>query len=124
MITQPTFNGVAIFGRSPTVISIKEPSAEQLNHFFGLHGVERIGGGNVGRITRVTGVLYGSTSVNLLAARLLITSYDDDNAYTLIDTLGQSWPHVVMRQFDPNGRILVDSRGYYIRYTATFRHLI
>lgn len=122
-MTNPTFGGFAIFGRSVRVRTLKDPSAEQINHFFGLDGAERVHGGLVGRHSFVQGVLRGLTSGDLATARLLIEGYDDGIARTLVDTLGITWTNVVFRQLDPGERIVRDNFGHYLPYRATLRHL-
>jgi len=122
-MTNPSLGGFTIFGRSIRMRTVKDASAEQINHFFGLQGVERIHGGIVGRITLVQGVLAGVTDVNLIAARVLIESYDDGVARVLIDTIGIPWANVIFNQFEPGERILKDNRGHYLPYRAILRHL-
>lgn len=119
----PTFGGSAIFGRSVSMRTINEPSAEQLNHFFGLTGTERIHGGLAGRATLAAGVLAGVDDSAILAAREGFRAFDDGTARALADTLGYGWANVVLRQFDPGERILRDARGFYLPYRAVFRHL-
>lgn len=120
----PTFGGSAIFGYSVSMRTVNDPSDEQLNHFFGLAGSERLHGGLAGRVTMVSGVLRASNEANMLAGREAFRAYDDGVARTLTDTLGGSWASVVFRQFEPGDRVLRDSRGFYLPYRALFRHLV
>lgn len=122
-MTTPLFGGQAIFGRSVRMKTTNDPSAEQINAFFGLDGVERLHGGLQGRVTLVTGVLAANTPENLRVARETLRSRDDGVARVLVDTVGHQWAWVVFRQLDPGDRILRDSRGYYLPYRAVLRHL-
>lgn len=121
----PTYGGAAIFGRSVSIHTTNDPSAEQINHFFGLSGTERLYGGLTGRVTLASGVLAAETPAGLAAIREQFRAFETDGlARTLVDTLGVSWSWVVLHQWRQAGdKILADRRGYYIPYRATFKHL-
>src|SRR5690349_11587650 len=123
-----SFAGVSgFFGRSVRMHTVDNPTKEQLNSFFGLAGTEALGGGFEGRLTSVEGVLFGT---DLSAHNLAVESFralNDGQYYTLVDTRGVTWPNVRLFSFDPGAGSrapLVDSRGYYTPYRATFRHII
>jgi hypothetical protein len=119
-----SFGGIQIFGRSVSMVTTDNPTAEQLNHFFGLSGVERIDGGFTGRLTLARGVLSGSTSVNLGIAREAFRAYNDGFARVLVDTLGYAWPNVILKSFEQESPKLIRSGdGCYLAYRATFYHL-
>lgn len=120
-----TYGGVPIFGRSVRVSMAKNPSAEQMNSFFGVNGMQRLFGGSRGRAFFVEGVLYGVDASDLSDAELLILSYEDGIGRSLEDSYGRSWPSVVFRgEYQPQGKILQDLRGFYQEYKAIFHGLI
>jgi hypothetical protein len=117
------YGGDAIFGRSVTIAMEQAPSAVQLDAFFGLSGVASLYGGGRGRAFLIEGVLVGSDAADLAAARALFLSYDDGIARDLTDTWGVTWPQVVFRQFQPQGRVMqlaVAGGGLALPYRAVF----
>jgi hypothetical protein len=116
-----TYGGSAIFGLSVKCAMSKNPSAEQINAFFGVHGTQSLFGGTRGRVFMIEGVLFGTTSGNLSAAELVLLSYEDGIGRVLVDSYGRAWPSVVFRgEYSPQGRILRDFRGFYQEYKAIF----
>jgi hypothetical protein len=119
-----SFGGVNIFGTAVSMVTADNPREKQINAFFGLSGLETLDGGSRGRITRVTGLLFGQSPVLLASAEALFRSFNDGTTRTLIDTLGASWPNVRLESFEPLGRIRQSPAGLLLRsYQARFLHL-
>jgi len=111
-----TYNGEDIFGYAVTMIHVLNPTAEQLNAFFGLNHQQALWGGQRGRAFEVTGLLHGADATALNNAEALYHSYIDGRARTLVDTRGRTWSSVLVKQFQPGGKVLQDNRGFYLPY--------
>jgi hypothetical protein len=119
-----SFGGANIFGTAVVMVTADNPREKQLNAFFGLSGLESLDGGSRGRVTRVTGLISGTTPLELAAAESAFRSNNDGKARTLVDTLGVSWPNVRLEAFEPHGRIRRSLWGAMFRsYQARFLHL-
>jgi hypothetical protein len=100
------------------------PRERQLNSFFGLSGLESLDGGLRGRVTQVSGLLYGNSPAALAAAESQFRTFNDGVARTLVDTLGITWTNVCLEAFQPQGRIRQSPSGILFRaYKARFLHL-
>ncbi|GAC1463667.1 MAG: hypothetical protein NVSMB9_01380 [Isosphaeraceae bacterium] len=100
------------------------PREKQLNAYFGLSGLEALDGGSRGRVTHVTGLLYGVSPSALAATEGLFRSFNDGVTRPLTDTLGLSWPNVRLDSFQPQGCIRRSPSGALFRtYKARFLHL-
>jgi hypothetical protein len=120
----PSFGGTNIFGAAVSMVTSDNPRANQLNAFFGLSGLESLDGGGRGRVTDVTGLLYGNLPASLSAAESLFRSFNDGVSRPLVDTLGMTWPNVRLQSFRPQGRIRQSPAGVLFRaYQARFLHL-
>ena len=86
-----SFGGASIFGTAISMITADNPREKQINAFFGLSGLESLDGGLRGRVTRVTGLLYGLSPALLASAEAAFRSFNDGKARILVDTLGVSW---------------------------------
>lgn len=120
----PSYGGASIFGFSYSFATNKNPTAAQVNAFFGLEGMESLYGGSRGYVTLVRGLLFGSNASALGAAEEAFRSYDDGIARDLVDNFGVTWPQVKMVNFSPQGRVIRDGRGFYRPYQAQFQHLL
>ncbi|WP_435021276.1 hypothetical protein TA3x_002289 [Tundrisphaera sp. TA3] len=119
-----SFGGVRIFGEAVSMITAEVPRENQLNGFFGVNGFESIDGGYRGRVTRVKGVLSGSSAAGLGAAEALFRSFNDGIARPLVDTLDVLWPSTRLVAFQPSGRVRRSAYGVHFRaYQAQFFHL-
>jgi hypothetical protein len=106
------------------MVTADNPRENQLNAFFGLSGLESLDGGLRGRVTHVTGLLYGTSAPLLASAEALFRSFNDGSARTLVDTLGATWPNVRLESFQPQGRVRRSPAGVMFRsYQARFLHL-
>jgi uncharacterized membrane protein len=120
----PSFNGSLIFGVAVKMATQDNPRIAQLNAFFGLSGLESLDGGLQGRYTSAAGILAGGSIADLGAAEAAFRSYNDGNAYVLVDSYGFVWPQVKLESFEPQGRILtLAGQGYIRYYSARFLHL-
>lgn len=120
-----TYDGVDIFGLAVQMAHVLNPTAEQLNAFFGLSGTQSLYGGTRGRVFTVQGVLFGADLAALNAAEALYHSYIDGIARTLVDTRGRTWDQVLVKApFQPEGRVLQDGRGYYQQYKGLLVGLV
>lgn len=120
----PSFNGLPIFGRSPTIkTAINRPSRQE-NAFFGVNGKESLAGGTRGFVTIASGVLCGDTAGDLAAALGNFWALADGRSHVLIDSFGVAWPDVTLDSFEPDEPVRQDpTRGYFVRYSARFEHL-
>ena len=119
-----SFGGSNIFGTAVSMATADNPREKQINAFFGLSGLETLDGGSRGRITRVTGLLFGQSPALLASAEASFRSFNDGTTRTLIDTLGVLWPNVRLESFEPLGRIRQSPGGLLLRsYQARFLHL-
>jgi hypothetical protein len=115
---------VNIFGTAVSMTTADNPRENQLNAFFGLSGLESLDGGMRGRVTYVTGLLYGASPPALAAAEAGFRSFNDGVARPLVDTLGTTWPSVRLQFFQPQGRVRQSPAGVLFRsYKARFLHL-
>jgi hypothetical protein len=120
-----SFGGASIFGTAISMITADNPREKQINAFFGLSGLESLDGGLRGRVTRVTGLLYGLSPALLASAEAAFRSFNDGKARILVDTLGVSWADVRLDSFEPMGRIRQSPNGILFRtYQARFLHLV
>jgi hypothetical protein len=99
------------------------PSAAQLNEFFGTSGKQSLYGGTRGRLFNVEGVLVAedgeaSTLQSYVDA---ILSYDDGIGRTLFHDVYGSWDSVIFRRFEPSERVLP---GPALPYKAFFEGLV
>src|SRR5689334_1561156 len=119
-----SFGGTNIFGTAVSMITADNPREKQLNAYFGLSGLESLDGGSRGRVTHVTGLLYGNSAASLVSAESLFRSFNDGIVRPLVDTLGMAWPNVRLESFQPQGRIRQSPGGILFRsYKARFLHL-
>jgi hypothetical protein len=119
-----SFGGASIFGGAVSMTTADNPREKQINAYFGLSGLEVLDGGLRGRVTRVTGVLAGSSSAELAAAEATFRSFNDGKTRVLVDTLGVSWTNVRLDSFEPLGRVRQSPSGLLFRsYQARFLHL-
>ncbi len=120
----PSYGGTPIFGAAVSMTTADNPRECQVNSFFGVNGLEALDGGFRGRITRVRGVLSGSSSLSLAASEGLFRTYNDGLARILVDNLGAVWPSVRLLSFQPYGRARQSADGTFFRaYLAQFLHL-
>jgi hypothetical protein len=119
-----SFGRVNIFGTAVSIVTADNPREKQINAYFGLSGLESLDGGLRGRVTHITGLLYGNSALLLAAVEGQFRSFNDGIARTLVDTLGTSWPNVRLESFQPQGRVRQSPSGVLFRaYQARFLHL-
>jgi hypothetical protein len=120
-----SFDGNAIFGGAVKMRTATLKRATQRAKSPGTQGVESTDLGLEGRYTTVEGRLFGSSPGDLAAAKAAFDSYQNNQAYTLVDTAGTEWPFVILEEFEPELGMSSDPfYGYSVRYRATFFHLV
>jgi hypothetical protein len=106
------------------------PKAKQINAYAGANGLEVIDQGSRGGHTVVSGAIISRSAPGLAAAEQSLRALQvDGGAYALVDTLGTSWPGVILVEFQPEGRvnrIVGPFGGFFIgrRYRAEFLHVL
>ena len=111
-----------IFGRAVKMRTVVNPTADQINSFFGVNGMESLFGGTRGRVTLVEGLLVDPSDIS--NPEETFVSYNDGVARVLVDTRGYTYENVKFGAFEPGDRIMLTSDGYYCRtYRASFNHL-
>src|SRR5262252_8412548 len=102
MPSSPSFNGYSIFGVCVKSRRKSLPRAHQLAAAPGANAMENTDLGHRGRHTVFAGLLWGNTKNDLVASMLAFESYQDQNAYTLVDTFGITSQYVKLEgvEFD------------------------
>jgi len=90
------YGGESIFGVCTSFVPSFEPTAEQLNAFFGVNGVQAIHGGERGVTVLISGVFFGLTEGDVVNQEGLMLSYRDGIARTLVDNFGRVYPNVLL----------------------------
>jgi hypothetical protein len=129
----PSYGGAFIFGLAVHMQMIANPTAEQLDAFFGIEGLFALFGGGRGRTHLISGCLFAVTdgydddAIALLnVAEGVIHSYADGIARTLIDTRGRVWPNTIFRdefQPDPMGPRPTADQGWVLPYRMVMHSL-
>lgn len=120
----PSYNGSAIFGNAVEMESPINPTADQMNAFFGVSGLESLYGGQRGRVTLAKGLLVGDSLSGLVSNIQLFESYYDGIARVLVTTDGVAYNNVKLESFSPKGRYMQDFSGFWFRrYEARFFHM-
>ena len=123
----PTYDGNAIFGAATRMKMLLNPTAQQINAFFGVSGQQAIYGGSRGRTFMVEGLWIEDDPATIRASdEALLLSYADGIARTLTDTFGASWDNVIFKAeyshgdlvFNPNG-----GGGYGLPFKCVFHGL-
>jgi hypothetical protein len=100
-----TFNGINLFGVATVVGESSLNRESQINAYPGVNGLEHLDGGTRGTPIRVGGWLVGTDATDLSNQKITFTSYLNGLAYVLVDSLGATWPNVVLKQFAPANEI-------------------
>ena len=121
-----TYGGNAIFGEAVAIVHSVNPSAQQMNEFFGVSGRQSLWGGFRGRVFMAKGLLFGSGTAAINAIEAEFVSYAGDGiARVLFDTRGRTWPNVLCDSFGSEPvKLDANSGMYYITYKATFTGLV
>lgn len=124
----PSFAGIQLFGPTPEFEHDDPPNFEQVNHYPGVRGVQRIDLGLGRTTTRVHGILMAGTLADLGAFAASIRTLKIAGGFaTLIDTDGITWNDAVLTHFQTHGpTVPVTSdagSGWAKRYTMEFTHL-
>lgn len=120
----PSYDGNQIFGNAVKMESPVNPTADQMNAFFGVSGLESLYGGQRGRVTLVKGLLVGGSLPALNAAIALFESYFDGIARVLVTTRGVTYNNVKLESFAEKGGPRLDFNGFWFEeYEAKFSHM-
>lgn len=117
----PTYDGVNLFGYAVKTRMIQNPSAAQINEFFGVTGTQSLYGGGRGRTFLIDGVLTAPDYPTLQTLIGQILSYDDGIGRVFYHPVYGTWGSVVFRKFEPGERIIW---GCALPYKAQFDGLI
>ena len=121
----PTFNGDSIFGETNSIVTKTTDVAVQQTSYAGINGVEVKPLGTRGRVSVAVGTQVAFDPGGLLALELLAMNYNDGRTYTLVDNFGAIWFNVRLTSYEPQGRVLQDADGFFVRdYVATFQHAL
>jgi hypothetical protein len=117
-----TYDGGNVFGYAVKCRMMVNPSAAQVNEFFGVAGKQSLYGGSRGRAFLIEGVFAAEdgNASTLQAYVDLLLSYDDGIGRVLEHDVYGAWGSVVFRRFEPSERILP---GPCLPYKAMFEGL-
>ncbi|WP_165251179.1 hypothetical protein [Paludisphaera soli] len=90
-----TLDGQAVFGYATSFTPAFDPTAAQINAFFGVDGVQALHGGQRGFVVLVSGVLFDLTPNAAIARETILLGYRDGIARTLVDNFGTTYLDVV-----------------------------
>jgi len=121
----PSYGGVPLFGTAVKIKHTVNPTAQQLNAFFGVSGQQAIFGGSRGRVFMVRGVWTANDpSVLRSTHEALLLSYADGVARTLVDTFGVAWSPVIYRGDYSHDELSFAGNGYALPFRAVFHGLV
>lgn len=124
-----TLNGSNVFGLATSFEAAFDPTAAQINEFFGVDGTMSLHGGERGFVVMVSGVFFGETAADVVAAEGNLLSYRDGRPRLLVDNFLRAYPNVIFDgPYQDWGRgIKPASYGVYsgwaLPYKAVFRGL-
>lgn len=125
-MSTPTYGGSAVLGICCHINHIPNANASQIAAFFGVQGVQSMDGGSRGRVFEVSGILLGQTPAGCIASEILLLSYADGQARTLVDTTGVAWPNVVFRaEYSRTDKFMLNCTlgGWLLPYRCVFHGL-
>lgn len=111
-----TYDGAAIFGTALKVMMVVNPSAAQIDGFFGVTGRQNLYGGGRGRVFFLEGLLVGADMAGLAAAAATILSYDDGIGRVFVDDFWGTYDHVIFRRFEPIRRLPTPHLPYRVQF--------
>lgn len=124
-----TLNGSNVFGVATTFEAAFDPTAAQINEFFGVDGVMSLHGGERGFVVMVSGVFFGLSEADVVAAEGVFLSFRDGIPRTLVDNFARIYPNVIFDgPYQDWGRGIKPAAvgayyGYALPYKAVFRGL-
>lgn len=127
----PNYNGYPIFGTAVTMQVEPNPSAQQLEAFFGVPGQFSLFGGGRGRVFMISGVFYENEVGDLNNDEFVFDPGNPNGVATggvaaLFDTRGRTWPNVYcLGEFkpDPMGPKWAAGGGWVLPYKLIMRGL-
>jgi len=121
-MSNPSYGGYAIFGRSVSMETSTLPREVQENHYFGLTGTETLDGGGRGGKVTVAGILTAQTLPDLTTMWTTFESYQDGQTRQLVDTKGRVYQQVRLISFAQTGRLRSNGYGRFWQwYKAEFQ---
>ena len=126
MLYLPTYGGSPIFGTAVRIRHNPNPSAQQIDAFFGQTGQLGLFGGGRGRMFLIQGVFVEETVADIGADLGNIMSYQDGIARSLSDTMGRTWSNVIFEgqlQEDPAGPVAGAGGVWVMSYKMSMRGL-
>jgi hypothetical protein len=123
-----SFNGVDL-GLVFRMNTAANPKSRQVNTYAGANGLEIIDQGSRGGSTDAEGAIINQTPYGLAAVDQQFRALQlDGSPFALVDTLGTTWPGVILVQYKPEGRVyrVIGPFGllYFGRkYRAEFLHV-
>jgi len=121
----PTYGGIPMFGLVTSMQAMMNPTAQQLDQFFGVSGNLALFGGTRGVVFAIAGVFQEQDIPTLGEDLAFLRNYADGIARPLADTMGMLWQNVIFEGQlipDPMGPRPTDT-GWAIPYRMTMRGL-
>lgn len=119
----PSLDGSYVFGTAVRMDSGNASRESQENSYFGLGGIQHMDGGERGRETRGSCLLYGVNLEALVTACDQLESFDDGQPHELVDTKGRQWGSVLCKFREKNPWFSDALGGCYQAYEFSFKHL-
>jgi hypothetical protein len=93
----PTYGGIPMFGLVTSFQATQNPTAQQIDAFFGVEGQLGLFGGARGHVFMIAGTFEEENIETLNADEAAIETFADGVARTLTDTRGRAWPNVIYK---------------------------
>jgi len=122
----PTYGGLPMFGLVTSMQAPMNPTAQQLDQFFGVSGNLALWGGTRGRMFLISGVFQEVDIETLNADEAVIMGFADGIARPLFDTRGRLWQNVIFEGHyapDPMGPRPTGPGGWAVAYKMSMRGL-
>lgn len=123
-------DGADVFGLATRFKWMPNPTAQQINEFFGVSGLQSLFGGERGSVLTVTGVFFGASAADVIAQETRLLTYRDGIARTITDNWGTVYPGFIFsgryQRDDSNitpARTSFGLWGWGLPYTVVFEGL-
>lgn len=90
-----TLDGNNVFGVATRFRPTFDPTAQQINEFFGVSGLQSLFGGERGFTLMISGVFFDTSPAGVINQEGLLLSYRDGIARTIVDNYGRTYPDCV-----------------------------
>lgn len=124
-----TLDGAGVFGVATRFNAAFDPTASQINEFFGVDGTMCLFGGERGLVLMVEGVLFGATPEDVVAQEGMLLSYRDGIPRTIVDNHWRVYPNVIFDgpyqawEHGIKPAVVGPFGGWALPYKAAFRGL-